>query len=118
MLHLITLAALLAVPTPAEPATGKTYKTPQEVFAASREFHRKKDFKAAVDCIAPEAQKDMAAGFALAALNIKEGNKDEIRKAFKPLFDVLDRHGLTEKATKDIQLGDEPKTVEKSRAAL
>jgi hypothetical protein len=118
MFHLVSIAFLLAAPTPTEPAKGKTYKTPQEVFAAAMAFQRKKDFKAMVDCVAPEAQKDMAAGLALAALSIKEGNKDEIRKALKPLFDVLDRHGLTEKATKDIQTGDDPKTVEKSRAKL
>jgi hypothetical protein len=60
----------------------------------------------------------MAAGFAYAALNIKEGTRDEIRREFKPLFAVLDRHGLTETATKDIQTGDDPKIARKSRLAL
>jgi hypothetical protein len=103
---------------PLPPAKDKVYKTPQAVFDAAMAASRKKDFKAAVTCLAPEAQKDMAAGFAYAALNIKEGNTEEVRKGFKPLFDVLERHGLTGKATKDIQTGDDPKTAEKSRLAL
>jgi hypothetical protein len=111
--------SLAAVAFAQEPAPKeKQYKTPQAVFDAAMAAQERKDFKTAVACVAPEAQKEMAASFALNALNIKEGNKDEIRKGFKPLFDVLDRHGLTEKAVKDVQLGDDPKTAEESREKL
>src|SRR5262245_24042479 len=96
--------------TPEPPPTEKVYKTPQAVFDAAMAAQQKKDFKTAVACVAPEAQMDMATGFAWAALNIKANNNDEFRKAFKPLFDVLDKHGLTEKATRNIPLGDDPKT--------
>ena len=100
--------SLAAVAFAQEPAPKeKLYKTPQAVFDAAMAAQARKDFKTAVACVAPEAQTEMAASFALNTLNIKEGNKDEIRKAFKLLFDVLDKHGLTEKAVKDVQLGDD-----------
>jgi len=111
--------SLAAVAFAQEPAPKeKQYKTPQAVFDAAMAAQERKDFKTAVACVAPEARKDLAASLALNALNIKQGNTKEVRKELKPLFDVLDKHGLTEKAVKDVQLGDDPKTVEKSREKL
>src|SRR5262245_44277153 len=114
----VFLTGVMALAQEPEPREKKVYKTPRAVFDAALAAQNRKDYKTMVACIEPEARGEMAAGYALAALNIKEGNTDELRKAFKPLFDVLDKHGLTEKATKDIRTGDDPRTVEKSRLAL
>jgi hypothetical protein len=110
----LTAVALAQEPAPKE----KLYKTPQAVYDAAMAAHKRKDYKTAIACFAPEAQKDTAAAMALNALNVKAGNNEEIRKTFKPLFDVLDKHGLTEKAVKDVDLGEDPRTVEKSREKL
>jgi hypothetical protein len=119
MMLALTAFTLLVLAQDPEPSRDSVvHKTPQAVFDAAMVAQNKKDFKAMVACLAPEARKDMASGFAWAALNIKEGNPGEIRKALKPMFDVLDKHGLTQKATKNIQLGDDPKVEAKSRLAL
>src|SRR5262249_653504 len=121
MIRLLCLGGVLvgvsAFAQEPEPREKKVYKTPQAVFDPMLAAENGKEFKTVVECVAPEARGDMAAGYALMALNIKEGNTDDLRKAFKPMFDVLDKHGLTQKATKDIPLGDEEKAVAKGRAA-
>jgi hypothetical protein len=100
------------------------YKTPQECFDASEEAGEKGDFKTAVACLSPGAQKDMAAGFAIMLSGQRTGlakatgkGAEEARKALKPAFAVLDKHGVTEKAAKDLKESKNPKENEKARKA-
>ena len=84
------------------------YKTPEECFDASETAASKGDFKTAVGCLAPRSQKEMAASSAVMVLRIEgpvqQGQRkveaEDAAKAFKPVFEALDRHRLTEKATR------------------
>jgi len=124
MIRVVTLGGLLlaALSLPAfaqkdkDQPRAKVYKTPQEVFDASVEAEAKDDFKTMVAVLAPVAQKEMAAQFAAefaaerAELKEKKDKESaEMAKFFGPIFSVLDKHGLTEKAT--------PKEVKKTKDA-
>jgi hypothetical protein len=108
----------LAAPSPEPPGSGKYYKTPQAVFDASGKAAEKKDYKTVIDCIAPESRKEMAAQLALQALALKGVPSPRSSKANKALTDVLDKHGLTEKAIKDIKVGHDTASMRKARADL
>jgi hypothetical protein len=105
---LLLIAPLLSLradePDPEPSLSGKVYKSPQAVFDGYMTASEKKDYKAALACLTPAAQKDMAAYLAFIALSMKSVGVEEIVKAFKPMLDVMDKHGLTEKATKDIKV--------------
>jgi hypothetical protein len=93
----------------------KVYKTPQEVFEAVLAARQKRDARAMVDCFTPEAVKRIATDLAVQSFFVrdraegkylKDQGKDKIEeeaKKLKPQLDVLDKHGLTEKATKDLR---------------
>lgn len=111
---LLASAALLAAePDPEPPISAKAYRTPQAVFDAMLAARAKKDFKTFVGCLAPEAQKDMAVRFAVDGLRhraeveavlAKRGQDEKLIERYRPMFDALDRHGLTPKAAKGIRL--------------
>jgi hypothetical protein len=104
----------------------KLYKTPQEVFDAVEEAEAKKDYKTFVACFAPETQKDFALLLAIEAVEKRraaKNEKDEKRreeraKAAKASNDVLDKHGLTEKATKGVKFGESPKEAKEIRKTV
>src|SRR3954452_1492249 len=94
----------------------KIYKTPKDCFEAVLAASEKRDARTLVDCFTPDAVKQMAGdlasqGFFLRdqaegkAFKDKEKGKpdEETAKRLKPMLDVLDKHGLTEKATKDLR---------------
>jgi len=110
-----------------EQPKAKAYKTPQEVFDAFLAALNKRDSKTFVGCLAPDTLKEMAGAYAvqgmmrreLAETGGKDGAKDDkLAKRWKPTFDVLDKHGLTAKATKDVKLGKTPAEHEKAQATL
>jgi hypothetical protein len=126
----VTLAALLLAAVAASAAAqkdkAKVYKTPQECFDAGSAAFAKGDHKTWVGCLAPASQKELAAElgvkYALTRASL-EGLKDRDRaaavaKAHKPLFDVLDRHGLTAKALKGLEEGKDEKQRQKARQAV
>src|SRR4051794_38526403 len=102
----------------------KAYKTPTEVFDAAVAAMGKKDWAVMVSCFTPEAQKQMAVDLAMQGTfmrsqaegklvkdkRLKDKDKEEPepeekrRKKYKPVFDVMDGHGLTEKALKDVKI--------------
>src|SRR4051794_21720146 len=104
----------------------KAYKTPTEVFDAAVAAMGKKDWAVMVSCFTPEAQKQMAVDLAMQGTfmrsqaegklvkdkRLKDNDKDKgepepdekLRKKYKPVFDVMDGHGLTEKALKDVKI--------------
>ena len=92
-----------------EAPKAKTYKTPQEVFDGFLASLNKRDAKAFVGCLAPETLKEMAGAYAVQGLQRREivgdGKDDKLAKRWKPTLDVLDKHGLTTKATKDVKVG-------------
>ena len=104
----------------------KLYKTPQEVFDAAEDAEAKKDSKTMAACLAPESQKEFAALLAVLAVEKRRMAKDEkdadkraaLVKAAKPANEVLDKHGLTEKATKDVKFAETPKENKQIRKAL
>jgi cytochrome c556 len=95
----------------------KLYKTPQECFDAFNEAEAKQDYKTWVGCLAPRSQTELASLMlaggigARAELNKEKDEKKRaaVAKQMKPVFDVLDKHGLTEKATKGVDSPDDAK---------
>jgi hypothetical protein len=114
---------LLVVAPPAFAQKAALYKTPQECFEAGSRAFAKGDHKTWVGCLAPESQKQLAAEFGVqfaleraAVAELKD--KDQAAaaaKAFAPLFAVLDKHGLTAKATKAVTKGKDKKEREAAR---
>lgn len=122
----VLLLVILGLPAAAQKEKAKVYKTPQEVFDAFLTATNKRDARGFVSCLSPEAIKDMAGSRAVAVLDLrarvmagdKEGKRDEkLVKRFKGLFGVLDRHGLTERAARDIKPETTPQAQEKAAAA-
>jgi hypothetical protein len=114
------LLSALALSVPAqdvEPKRNvKLHKTPKDCFEALMAASEKRDARAMVDCFTPEAIKQMAgdvAGQSFFFRDQAEGklfkDKDVAKpdeatlKRLKPVLEVLDKHGLTEKATKDLK---------------
>jgi len=127
--RLLILFALLPLLVAAAPPTSqddpepgyrtRRYNSPRAVFEAYVKAGEKKDYKTALDCLTPDAQKDVAAFTAYLFLSIKSFNPDEAKKTFKPIYDVMDKHGLTEKATSDVKFEGNPlKLPEAARVAL
>jgi hypothetical protein len=104
----------------------KLYKTPQEVFDAAEAAEAKKDSKTMAACLAPASQKEFAALLAVIAVEKRRAAKDEkdekkreaLAKEAKPANEILDKHGLTEKATKDVRFADTPKENKQVRKTL
>jgi hypothetical protein len=130
MVRTLTLCGLLAALTvsaaqkdkdekPKDKEAPKTYKTPKEVFEAAVTAMTKKDFPAMVSCFTPEAHKQMATDLAAQGLLIRAKAEDDekIMTKYKPVFEVLDKHGLTKAATKDLKIKGFRPTKE-DRAAL
>src|SRR5690242_20656831 len=111
------LLAALALPAPASQDKGEkpkerpkpaVYETPQECFdaqVAAMLKRPKKDAKAAAEALTPAARKRLAGQAAYQGLLLRgEAGKDEdARKKYKPFLAVLDRHGLTAKATAGVK---------------
>jgi hypothetical protein len=75
--------------------------------------------------MAPEAQKDAAAMLAVlfgadrAELeDSKEKAAQDVLKTFKPVFDVMDKHGVTTKVLRDVKKSKDKKEIEKSKKAV
>src|SRR5262245_48148619 len=123
---LLTLLALAALPGAAvvaqkdnkeddkKPRAAGAYATPQECFDAFIKAFARKDTKVWVAALSPEAR-DNAAGELAAVLahgraQAKKETSAEAKKErekFRPLVAVMDRHGLTEKATASIAWDDQ-----------
>jgi hypothetical protein len=127
----ILLLTALAVTAIAQKDKGKddkakVYKTPKECFDAFVTADEKKDRKTWAGCLAPQAQKEIAGQMAYQAKSLRtefSSEKDEEKRAallkfFKPAADVLDKHGLTEKATKDVKVGKTPKEQKEAIKSL
>jgi len=106
----------------------KLHKTPEACFDAVVAALEKKDSAAMVASLTPKAQNRMALeyvgqgiqlrGVAEGKLPKDKGQKNEqLAKLYKPLFDVLDKHGLTEKATKDLETDEKGTLTTKGRGA-
>jgi len=103
-------------PKDKEAPKAKSYKTPQDVFDAAVTAMSKKDFAVMVGCFTPEAQQQMATDLAAQGMFMRntaegkfkdneKGDPDEkLLKQFKPVFDVMDKHGLTKATTKDLRI--------------
>ena len=120
------LLAALAAPCAAQKDKAGAYKTPQECFDAGSAAFARGDHKTWVGCLAPASQKELAAElgvkYALTRASLDE-LKDRDRaaaaaKAHKPLFDALDRHGLTAKALKGLAVGKDAKERQKARETV
>jgi hypothetical protein len=83
-------------------AKAKLHKTPEECFEAVLTAFDKEDFHLLLRCVTPAVQKRMAGRMAASGLQLREGGPEEIARKYKPAFAVLDKHGLTEKATRDL----------------
>lgn len=105
------------------------HATPAAVFDAYFDSLQRRDTKAMLGCLTDDAVRALAGLYAvqgqqkreLARSSGKDGGKDDkLTRRWQPLFDVLDKHGLTESATKGVKLGLRPTAAEseKARAAL
>jgi hypothetical protein len=106
-----------------EQPKAKIYKTPQEVFDAFVPALYKRDARTFVGCLAPDVIKRLAGDYArrgvqrriIAETGGKDGGKNEkVLKLWQGTFDVLDKHGLTARATKAVKLTDK----DRAEAAL
>jgi hypothetical protein len=101
---------------PEPPPSARLYKSPEAVYAASVAAGEKDDAEAAVHCVAPSAHADLAAFLAFNALTARKLS-DKRPRLFAGVLAVLDRHGLTEEATRDVS-GTDQKAAVKALAAL
>lgn len=95
----------LAWPAVAQSDRAKVYETPQEVFDAYVTAVNKGDYRARVACYPPVVQKKLATDWAIQGVfrRSQANGSGKIKGVdYKPLFEVLDKHGLTEDATKGI----------------
>lgn len=127
LLAVVALASAAQEPEP--PTKVKIYKTPQAAYDAFWASLKKKDFKTALDCLAPESLKQAAMDLAFQGIREREGgfrpvpkdakdggDKGKPDERMKPVFEVLDRYGLTEKATRDIPRAGFGRPSKKARA--
>ncbi len=117
---LLLVALALAAGAQTDKGKAKVYKTPQAVFEASQAAVKKGDFKAFVACFSRESQKDLAVDLAIGGLELRaEAAEDsKLRKKAKPVFDVMAKYGLSEKATKKIKPPKSAKEAEAMHKAL
>ena len=87
-------------------AKGKVYKSPEEVFDAYIAGLNKREPKTYYGCLTPEAVKKIAGEQARRGVQqrrfaepTKDKKDDKLLRIWKSVFDVMDKHGLTEKAT-------------------
>jgi hypothetical protein len=112
-LLLAALAATVAAQKDKAEKKAKGYKTPQEVFDAFVSAQVNKDCKTYAACLALESQKDFAVLLATIAVEKRRSARDEknedtralLAELAKATSEVLDKHGLSEKATKDVKYG-------------
>jgi len=106
--------------------TAAVYKSPEECFEAGTKAFEKGDHKTWIGCLAPIAQNEFAAEFGVEFISSRaqvmelkdKDQKEALLKAFKPIFDAMDKHGLTEKATKDVKKSKDVKEHEKAKKAV
>jgi hypothetical protein len=129
LLCVLALALLAgAAPDPEdtdpEPAyRTKRYTSPRACFDAYAVAVAKKDYKTAYDCLTKDAQKDEAAARVYGMLHLRANTlgefKELLEKTLKPNFDVMEKHGLTDKALKEARIETGGlKMPEKTRVAL
>jgi len=133
MLRAATLAglalAVLVLPASAgedkDKDKPKVYKTPQECFDAYAAAEAKGDHKTRIRCKAPQTQKEEAAviGAIFSSDRARlEGAKEEDAKEqlrrFRPVVDVMDRHGLTLKAAQGVKKHLDAKENDKAKKAV
>jgi hypothetical protein len=103
------------------------YKTPQEVFDAAEKAEARDDFKTLVHCYTPRSQQKLAlmlgAWFGYGRSQLKDKSDEKTKKELeeaKPVFDALDRHGLTVEAVEKIKkdAGKDDEKAEKAFLAL
>jgi hypothetical protein len=122
----LLLAALAAQATAQKDKAVPTYKTPQEVFDGVLAAIDARDARAMIGCFTPQAQRQMAARYAaqgafLRAQAESKSSKDkdeDFVKKYRPLFDVMDKHGLTAKASKGLKVKGLRPTKEEREAIL
>jgi len=97
-------------PKPPDQPITVGYKTPREVFDANNAAGKKNDFRGQFECLTPESQKVVALTAVAEAIakrrelrSLDEKNKFAAQ-FFAPMLAVLDKHGLTEEATRTITL--------------
>jgi hypothetical protein len=116
VLGALLLAALtLTATAQTGKAKGKVYKTPQEVYRAAMVAQLKLDHKTYADCFTKEGLEYEAGISAYAGLDLldlaRKGDEyaTRLKKREKAVFDVMARHGLTEKSTKSFKYEREPR---------
>lgn len=135
MFRVMTLVGLLAACATSAVAQKDekltTYKTPQEVFDAVFTATQKRDARTLIGCFTPEMQRQMAAESAAQGLFFrdqaegklikdkdKDKKNDKLVKQYQPLFDVLDKHKLDAKATKDLNVKPWTKLTDQQRETI
>jgi hypothetical protein len=116
----VVAAVKLRGPDKDKAARAKVYKTPQEVFDAFVAALNNSDERAIAACLSPAALDALASQYVARAFNKRfaydseKGRDKDALKYFKPYLDVMDKHGLTEKALKGVNTRGEGKEFEKA----
>jgi hypothetical protein len=100
----VLVAGVLAA---AQKDRAPVYKSPEAVFAAAEAAKKKGDFKGFFDCLSPASQKRLAADMAYNGLTLKADVESgrapaRFKDKIKPIVKLMEKHGLTEAATKKI----------------
>jgi hypothetical protein len=107
VLSLVVIAGCTKKGSPTD-QKGAGHKTPEEVFEAAKTAMTSGDYKTFVACLTPEAVDSLAGQLAFGAAFMKGfsalDKKGDSAKKFKPMFDVLDKHGLTDEFFKKNQV--------------
>jgi hypothetical protein len=104
-LLLVVGAAVDASGADKEKGKPAVYKTPEALMDAFESSQKKKEWKTFIECWAPKAQKRVTAfevRYAVGRRRIAQ-ELEEARERGKPVFDILDKHGLTLEATKTVK---------------
>jgi hypothetical protein len=98
--------------------TAVVYKTPQECGEAFVASAMRGDHKTWAGCFAPQTVAEMAGDDALRWVMIRRNTSGPIPEDVKPIFALLDKHGLTVQATAAIKDVKDPTEFEKGRKAV
>src|SRR5207249_800354 len=95
----------------------KVYKTPQDVFKAAQAAAKKNDLKTFYRLLTPESAERMASQMAMLGVMFKGFSQldEKIAKQMKPIFEAMDKHGLTDEKLKKMKKID-PKADPKEQA--
>lgn len=104
----VIVCAALAGCGPTVKPPSPAYASPETTWATLQKAEADGDHRAFINGLTPECQKDVVGRMAFSVVMVRSSKAPDAAKQqeqLKPLFAVLDRHGLTAEATMDVAAG-------------